>query len=138
MITEGVTWRWDDADPLTQTVVAVFSDGINQHPAITAERVNLAANTAFPANDDDGGIFRGVELFGGWGTRNAIISGMAGLDLADVDNMFRSVGSYAGGSEAQTELAEMARSTFASRSNIFDTIPTLRVLSEIAVQNLAE
>jgi len=130
------SWQWSELDPLTRSVVAAFAWRIGDESLgdISIEDFVNSMTAAF-ADISGNDVVRAGDWSGAEGMRNIILGKLSGFDAEPVANMTRRLCQLAGGSEAVIALAAQTgqRLMSPSMSEVYETIPALRVLSEMAI-----
>ena len=135
--TNNRPWAWNSVDPLTKTVVAAFSGRIGDEAAgdLSTDDFVSAMTEAFPKTTKED-ITKTVGWLGTKGIQNAVVNQLTGLTHDSVSTMTDTLGSLAG--EQHAEVASLTGQVLElPDSRIYEAIPALKELSELAIRNLA-
>jgi hypothetical protein len=128
-------WRWSEVNPLTRSLVAVFSGYVGSGSRqLSNEALQISLTEAF-GEDRSRGFIKGLKTSGWVGVRSAIGSQLAGLAPNRVRESVEAVAPLAGGADSIVKVAQIVgeRITGPDRNEVSHS---LQLLSELAVVRL--
>lgn len=131
---ELAKWQWSDLDPLEKSVIGAFSGKIgNEENYLPSNEFVAATTESFPFLSEED-VIKSAGWFGRRGLCNMIVCQLGNLETSKKKELGTALGRLAGGSESVVSLAEQTVGRLQKDSSVYDAIPSLQVLSELAVE----
>ena len=128
------SWRLSDLNSLTRAIIAAFSGQIGDEPQQLGGNAFIDSMMESFAGMTREDVVKEVGYFGLQGVRNSIINRLGPIK-EDASSAVVLIGRLAGDSEGITALSRQVAEQI-RRDPSYEIIPSLQVLSELAINNL--